>query len=292
MNFDLKLRTRFFFILFFFLFLQRNGLCQISYDHFNTISQQDGLFFSEINRKIYQDSIGFTWISSTNGLYRFDGNKLVSLQDKGLDLSNNITGNICEDSESNIWFSTNEGLYKYNRRLDTVSCFQTFHRNQKLIEDYLLVGIIDKGDKIVYRAKNILFSSKISVLEEVEIIHSETQANYFLADEDNKSEIIYGTFSSSGNCIEKIINKVGNKESDSFMLDNEFLIEKVFLDEKSIAWFMDKHSIYTEGKNLTLEIVFSEPGKRFVDLVKLNDSNFAIATKSNGILNYNKKKMK
>lgn len=76
---------------------------------------------------ILQDSYGFVWIGSTNGLWRYDGknfkNYLKNENDKTSITDNDIQC-LYEDSQKTLWVGTyGGGLLKYNSNCD---CFQQF----------------------------------------------------------------------------------------------------------------------------------------------------------------------
>src|SRR3569833_1222273 len=90
-------------ILFPFLsFAQRPSL---NFEHFGT---REGL--SQINVNcIIQDSRGFMWIGTRNGLIRYDGYKFISFRYDAKNeqtLSNNLITDLEEDQDRNIWIST------------------------------------------------------------------------------------------------------------------------------------------------------------------------------------------
>ena len=79
-------------------YAQRNYL-------FENISIPQGLSNSTVNY-IYQDSNGFLWISTADGLNRYDGNKMVVFKNDPNDLTtipNNNCWAIAEDSDGFIW---------------------------------------------------------------------------------------------------------------------------------------------------------------------------------------------
>jgi signal transduction histidine kinase/DNA-binding response OmpR family regulator/ligand-binding sensor domain-containing protein len=67
---------------------------------------------------VYQDSIGFIWIGTEEGLNRFDGKDFVhytfSINDTTSISNNHITA-ICEDRANNLWIGTKSGLNRLNR---------------------------------------------------------------------------------------------------------------------------------------------------------------------------------
>ena len=72
-----------------------------------------------------QDSYGFIWLGTSDGLNRYDGrgNKVYRnvLNDK-FSLENNFVEALIE-VDKNIWVGTNSGLYIYDRDTDRFSCF-------------------------------------------------------------------------------------------------------------------------------------------------------------------------
>jgi len=85
---------------------------------FEHLSTAEGL--SQINVNcIIQDSRGFIWIGTRDGLNKYDGYKFTvynhNFQDNNT-LSNNQISDLLEDKDGNIWVATLEGLNKYERK--------------------------------------------------------------------------------------------------------------------------------------------------------------------------------
>ncbi len=75
---------------------------------------------SQINvSTIFQDSRGFIWIATRNGLNRYDGYHFTTYRYDAADrysLSNNLVTDIAEDAQGDLWLATQEGLNKYERK--------------------------------------------------------------------------------------------------------------------------------------------------------------------------------
>ncbi|MBK6965317.1 MAG: hypothetical protein IPH20_15635 [Bacteroidales bacterium] len=85
---------------------------------FSGYSIGNGLSQSVVNC-IFQDSRGYIWIGTQNGLNKFNGyNFTVFTSDPGdsASISNNWIYSIAEDKDANLWIGTKEGLIKYNRK--------------------------------------------------------------------------------------------------------------------------------------------------------------------------------
>ena len=114
-----KMRSCFFVFLFFTAFFVEG---QIPY-LFNRLSSSDGLNTNKINH-IFQDSKGFLWIGTENGIQRFDGRKFINFRSDGLNNSMPPFGvdQILDAGNGNFWIrqGTEIGLYdpvlfKYNK---------------------------------------------------------------------------------------------------------------------------------------------------------------------------------
>lgn len=81
------------------------------------IPSLDKLPVNTIHR-IFQDSDGFIWYGTFNGLYRYDGYNIqrfrADFNHPGL-ISDNYITYITEDSDRNIWFGTTSGAYILNK---------------------------------------------------------------------------------------------------------------------------------------------------------------------------------
>ncbi len=78
---------------------------------FNSLSQQHGLSLNSVNA-IIQDSRGFLWIATENGLNRFDGYEFIVYEHSPNDkdsISHNEVVTLLEDSQGFIWLGTEGG---------------------------------------------------------------------------------------------------------------------------------------------------------------------------------------
>lgn len=107
-------------LLTFFLFMFGHLLCsvqgQYSFPATKLFTATDGLSQSHINT-IMQDSRGFIWIGTENGLSRYDGYDFVNFIHQPYDtnsLSNNYINAICEDAQGILWIATKKGLNRFD----------------------------------------------------------------------------------------------------------------------------------------------------------------------------------
>ena len=98
---------------------------QITIPQFEHVGTNEGL--SQINVNcIIQDSRGFIWIATRNGLNRYDGYHFITYHNDPLDslsLSSNMITDLTEDKYGNIWLATLNGLNVYRKNTDKFTRF-------------------------------------------------------------------------------------------------------------------------------------------------------------------------
>lgn len=84
---------------------------------FNHLTTEEGLTQINVNC-VKQDSRGFMWIGTRNGLNRYDGYKVTTYRNdtqSNTSISNNMVNDLVEDRDGNIWLATQGGLNMYDR---------------------------------------------------------------------------------------------------------------------------------------------------------------------------------
>ena len=115
---------------------------QVLQPYFHNLTQADGLNQGQ-NAFLYKDRQGFIWISTTEGINRYDSREVIpykykpndpnSLQD-GL-----VTGPFFEDKNSDLWFSTSSNISCYRRKTDHFEKFSLLSKEgDTLREGYFL----------------------------------------------------------------------------------------------------------------------------------------------------------
>lgn len=82
---------------------------------FTHINGENGLSASNV-KVILQDSYGFMWFGTKNGLNRYDGTSILQLDcdDLKAGTGNHNIGALYEDKDRNLWVGTDRGIYLYN----------------------------------------------------------------------------------------------------------------------------------------------------------------------------------
>ena len=114
----------------------------------------DSIYFQHIKTglaqssatEIYEDSHGFLWIGTPNGLNKYDGTEF-QLFEKSVDgesgLNDGYVEDIYEDEEGLLYFGTNKGLNIYDRNINTVKSYPFKSQGQILQTKY--IGAISKS---------------------------------------------------------------------------------------------------------------------------------------------------
>jgi len=111
------------------------------------LTPDDGLSNSHINQ-IYQDSKGYIWIATENGLNRFDGYDFevyLSIPYDNNSLQTDFVINVYEDSRGLFWVATSNGLHLYDRVRKTFSLWN-FGESYEYFKDFRTNFIFEDKD--------------------------------------------------------------------------------------------------------------------------------------------------
>ncbi|WP_170115252.1 two-component regulator propeller domain-containing protein [Pleionea mediterranea] len=101
---------------------------------FRHISTQQGLSQKTV-QSIYQDSHGFMWLGTQEGLNRYDGRNIKvyrHLQKSGI--SHDVIRAIQEDSDGNLWVATRGGLNRYDAKLDSFVKVKVYDDDKEVLQ--------------------------------------------------------------------------------------------------------------------------------------------------------------
>jgi len=155
-----RFRLMTFILVFAALFLVSNPLLAISSQterlHFKHLGIQNGLSSNIINQ-IVEDSYGFIWIATPNGLNRFDGSKVITFYfnpaDTGSIPSNNVP-TLAIDRAGNLWVGTKEGLCRFNYGTEKFERHLQYGPEER---NYISMLYVDKMDLLWVGTEHGLF---------------------------------------------------------------------------------------------------------------------------------------
>lgn len=128
------------------------------------INSTDGLSNNRIN-DIFQDSKGFLWFGTNDGLNRYDGYEYTVYRHEIYDPSSISSGKvnaITEDNKGNIWVATNKGISMLLRNSDTFVNITFYQQDQGLYinETYDIVFSNDTSLWCILTSSLIRFNPK------------------------------------------------------------------------------------------------------------------------------------
>jgi signal transduction histidine kinase/CheY-like chemotaxis protein/ligand-binding sensor domain-containing protein len=231
----------------------------IRFEHLET---RDGL--SQINVNcIIQDSRGFMWIGSRNGLNRYDGTKFITYRYDSRNessLSNNMITDLVEDGDGNIWVGTQSGLNKYDRKTGLFSRFLNNKHNINSLSSNIINRItVDTGG-------SLWIATQTGGLDRFDI---------------KKKRFIHHLHSSSDS------GSIG---------DNN--VRTIFKDSHNNLWIgttNDGLNLYNRKENTFAKFPFRTPAKKalpgtnVICIIENNDHQLWIGTQEDGLFLLNEK---
>lgn len=125
--------------------------------YFARINGENGLSQSHV-KSILQDSRGFMWFGTQNGLNRYDGTsmKIFHCHDPKAGKSNSVISALFEHPDGQIWVGTDNGIYLYNPAKESFTFFQMQTKDGNRIEDQWIEDIVsDPNGNIWVVAPNL-----------------------------------------------------------------------------------------------------------------------------------------
>jgi PAS domain S-box-containing protein len=196
----LKIKRNYCFVVFCLLlavFIQNENLKAQGYEYkYSNFTSENGLSNNSINC-IYQDSYGFLWIGTNNGLNKYDGYVFTNYHSNPLDstsLSNDFITYITEDNSGSLWIATYEGgLNRFDRYN------QSFHKFNNKPFDSTSINGNDINAICTDEFGNIWIGTKTKGLYKFEVktekfinYNSEISNSYFTFSKDINSILYVG----------------------------------------------------------------------------------------------------
>ena len=114
--------------------------------------QKNRVYPSNAIQGIIQDSKGFIWVATQNGINRYDGTSVKSYEHDSKDpssISDAFVLCLCEDSDGNIWAGTmSEGLNKLDRHTDKFEIFKNDPKNDNSLSSNNIRALVYDDGKL------------------------------------------------------------------------------------------------------------------------------------------------
>jgi len=184
------------------LLVNRPIFAQPTFSNIEHFTIENGLSQSVVNC-ILQDSQGFMWIGTQDGLNKYDGYHFSIYRHDPLDpysISSNYVNSICEDRKHNIWVATQYGLNKFDRKKSTfTSYFNNPNDGGSLSDNEIFSIFCDSKGNVWLKTLNTLekFDENTKKFThykyKLDYFNLRSGYNLFCIAEDHKGNIWVGT---------------------------------------------------------------------------------------------------
>ena len=219
--------------------------------NFEKLSIDEGLS-NEYVTSIFQDSKGYMWIGTIDGLNRYDGERIKVYNcsvDRENSLSSTYINAIEEDSRGNIWVGTDLGLDIIDRNTDRIVRFNDLKIDGPKLSNLKITSLLkdDKDDIMWVGTENGLIKIDIKNSKFEALYHDKndkkslTNSYITCLKNDENDTLLVGT-----TCGINLINKK-NLEINYFegkVYDNSLYVYNIEFDYLGNAWISTKEGIF------------------------------------------------
>lgn len=223
--------------------------------NFKHLNVQNGLT-QNIVYHFLQDSRGYMWIGTHNGLSLYDGIKTTNFlhnDEDSTSIARNFISNILEDSSQQVWVSNENGIERYNRNDNTFTHFGIDRPDGTKEYSYCqLLGFVSANELWFLDTKT----------RSVRVLDIKTKRTSFIADLDATNALLY----------------IGSKQAVHIWSSyDKGTIHQVYRDKKLI-----EQQIYFSGKGGSL----NNPELEIIHVFQQNDSTAWLST-NEGVVKLN-----
>ncbi|WP_291651090.1 sensor histidine kinase [Clostridium sp.] len=121
----------------------KSSIAEVDKVNFYNLTTKDGLS-NNIITDIYQDSLGYIWIGTEDGLNQYNGNIVIEYNyetNNESSLTSTCITSINEDDHGNIWVGTDAGLNIINRTDYKVTMIEENEGSDNILSDYVITSI-------------------------------------------------------------------------------------------------------------------------------------------------------
>lgn len=165
---------------------------------FNNITIEDGLSQSTVDA-MYQDSRGYIWIGTNDGLDRYNGNEFKYYKNDKYDknsIINNYIIDITEDKDGDIWVSTSEGISRINPDTEIIKNYNSNEDGGNLSDNGLCQILSTNDNKIIAATEDglNLYDEKSDKFNRILDKENDLPSQYiYSVREDSRGHIWIGT---------------------------------------------------------------------------------------------------
>lgn len=270
------------------------------------IDEKSGLSNQDYNYYVYRDSEGFVWISSVNGLNRFDGYNVRQFHAANHDSTSlygeNIQSNFYEDSRKNLWFCTYEAINCYDRRQERFHRFFVSDNAGKPVREDYIVFQLERDSLLWFKAQNRIFRVPIThafshpevFRTDPVIAHSNHYHHAAGAGPDGRVRYIFAYSEAKKNGLDYFVVPENGPATPqniparlSQLLQHTGVFQVYFENEENVWITVTTGLIRWNLKQGTYQ-KFDTPQADHISLARINDSAFLISAYNIGFFRFDK----
>lgn len=258
--------------------------------NFENLTIEDGLSSNFITA-IFQDSRGYIWIGTDDGLNQYNGNYIVEYN-YGDGLASTYINAICEDSYGNIWVGTKGGLSIINSKTEEIKNIK-YDNSKSSISHYNVTTIYKDS-------KNIMWVGTEKGLNKYDD-ESKTFIKYY---DEYSGGVLTDSYITDIKEIKDEYMVIGSKCGVSIVdMQNDMILKSSFepeqydyiynieVDNNGDIWFATKNGIHKydyESDTLNaFTIDIDEEIYSHINYILCDENNNLWFASSNGVIKYN-----
>lgn len=241
---------------------------------FRHLTSADGLSQRSV-MAILQDSKGYLWFGTRDGLNKFDGNRFIVYRhnaDDPASLSNNNIYYLYEDSQGNIWIGTQNGLNRYDTHQDNFIQYK-HTKNPHSITNNVVWGMIQIDENLLWVATDNGISQINITTDEINRIHkpdnrpdslSDNKIRSFLKTPNGNIWICNTSYIDVYNPTEKTYRSIDypKKENQNTHLNNRPIL---YTDQNNTIWLGYEQGLAVYAPQTDRFVDFEFQGKKAVN---------------------------
>jgi len=214
---------------------------------FKSFSYEDGISNNYVET-FFEDSRGFIWIGTRDGLNRYDGHsfKKINLPSPSGEYNSgkpDLILSINEDNNNNLWIGTGACVHKYNYINNKFTTYSSNADKKEYEIDNIYEDILITNNLILFATRAGLkqYDSKLDSLIDFVLFNDISPIYISSLEEDENKNIWVGTYNKGVffintqlNTKTHFLNTSNNKELS--------IIRKVFKDSKNNIWFVSQNN--------------------------------------------------
>lgn len=240
----------------------------------HAVTAEQGLSHS-VNDFLYKDRMGFLWISSIDGLNRFDGRKVCVYKplngDKGKIYGTNILGNFWEDKNNDLWFATDLAINCYRRKTGVFDHFFVQSDGIQIKDVPYHLIYLESSRYLWVTVDSLLFKFDTYAPERPDAskkLHSLIAARYAVWPAEGPVKKLYAAYWTYGNGLEAIsYDQYQNIIERKICLsgntsDLTFNISQIYAESETLLWLACGAGLAALNPSKPNEVkIFSKKGK-------------------------------